>query len=135
MAESEKKENGNGERPATKSQCALIGKLLQETGSTEIPASYTNETMTVKEACDYIDYLKELKSRDYQDRMNGKRVDGFDRIAFGMIYKLCWRAISEDNPHCRPCDEDFIDKVYREYNLYLATRDYVKSKVAEGGQR
>lgn len=134
MAEQEKSENGNTEKPASKAQYRLIGQLIEETEFKEIPLTYTNETMLLGDACDVIDFLKDLKSQQYQDRMNHRGKSSFDKIGFGMCFKLLYNNWNEVSSSAMVNNKSFEDMVIALYHQFKENQQACRKSVEESGQ-
>ena len=129
MATEEKAKNKSGFEHITEPQIELIKQLYEET---QYERQYTGralEHLTKNEAMKHIDYLKNYKARMLQDQHNQQRVNGFDKISFAMIYKLCWKEKAEKLSAVHWTDDEFMEHVLKQYWLYTATKDYVKEKV------
>ncbi len=135
MAEQKKEEVKADSRPATEAQLKLIGELLEETQCKEIPPEYTNGKMVRTSANAYINYLMEYKTRDKAIRSANKRPDSFDKIGFGMVYKLIWRAMSETKLATKPDKQQFIDTVIGEYVVFKNAQKACREHIEGGGYR
>lgn len=130
------KKAGAGEvQVASDKQKALIVKLYKELKFPAMQQFSLDELQKLDKpiAEEHIDYL--IRCRREQQNGNGERVNGFDKISFSMIYKLCWRELQSDLNRHRVKMSFFNEWVYEEYIAFQQCKAYTKEKVAEGGQK
>ena len=130
-SDSEKKEVP--EKELSQAQMTLIGELYEETNYTRRYCVEELASISRSAANKHIQMLKDLKSRQYQERKNHESGPVFDKIGFGMVYKLCWKACAEQGLATKPSKCDFIDHVIGEYKLFKETQEQARQFVADGG--
>jgi len=128
----ETKESESAEELITKKQEDLIKELLVEINDFEVnvPPSYTNGAMKRKEASEYIDYLLGVKQA--KNGETPKRVNGFDKISYSMIYKLVYKNWDNLSSYAAVNSKTFKEVVHEQYIDYLQARDYAKQEIAKG---
>jgi len=135
MAEQKKEEVKIDMRQATEAQMKLISELLEETQCKEIPPEYTNGKMVRTSANAYINYLMEYKTRDKALRSANKQPASFDKIGFGMVYKLVWRYYVDVKKTPAMDMRTFQDTVIAEYTVFKQAQKACREHVEEGGFR
>lgn len=132
MVEGKKGKAHSEPNTATDKQKALIIKLYGETDFLK-ERRYNLDSLNEldKQTAEmHIDHL--IKIRRAQQNHTPERVNGFDKICYAMIYKLCWRTL-EDNPRGMPSRHTrFREWVFEEYLEFKDAQQYAKEKVAEG---
>lgn len=133
MAKSEKSQAENETPEATELQLKLYLELVEETGYKRAYTPHDFMQLSREEASKAIHFLKEYKLRDQQLRGSGQRVNGFDKISFAMIYKLCWKAMREKYFEENCVDRGFYNAVIHEYEQFREAANRAKQSVQEGG--
>ena len=134
MEKETKKNTASQEKLATDAQIKLIKALYEETSCKRC---YDDEDLAIlsrEGANKHINFLKETKVRDAQLRSHYPQNNGFDKIAFGLTYKLVWRASQEQKMAVQPTAQHFIDVVIEEYKLFKDAQKQCRAEVEEGGQ-
>lgn len=121
------------EKLITVAQIKLIAELYEETNYSRNYCPEELQTISRDVANKHIQMLKDLKSRQYQERKNHETGVVFDKIGFGMVYKLIWKAMSVSNGAVKPSKTDFIDSVCGEYKLFKDSQEACKQFVKDGG--
>ena len=121
------------EKEITPAQMKLIGELYEETSYTRQYCAEGLAQISRDVANKHIQMLKDLKSRQYQERKHHETGVQFDKIGFGMVYKLVWRVSSEDKLATKPCKSVFFDRVIGEYKLFKEAQEQCRQFVASGG--
>lgn len=135
MAEKKEKETEQETRLATEAQIKLANQLEEET---QYPESVPNDVLRAQSrivVSNYIHKLKEYKIRNNAIRSAGKLSKDFDKIGFGMVYKLVWRAMSETTLATKPGKQQFEDSVIAEYVVFKAAQQACREHVEGGGFR
>ena len=133
MVKSESSKVEETGQPATSSQINLILQLYQETNYTRQYTEAELLNLDREQASRHIHVLKETKVQSQALRSLNDRVPDFDKIGFGMVYKIVWRACSEMNLAVKPSQADFIDRVCGEYKLFKQAQNECRKFVQEGG--
>ena len=133
MVKSDSEKEEVPEKLATERQRALILELYEEIDYKRQFDAITLSVLNRDEASKHIHLLKEVKSRDYQLRKHNEKGVDFDKIGFGMVYKLIWRAMSVSNVAVKPSKIDFIDSVCGEYKLFKDAQEACRQFVQDGG--
>ncbi len=135
MAESKTEKKVQEEKPATEAQFKLIRDLMSELGHAILPEKWEGKVLDRIQASAVVHYLKEQKVRDQALRAANAKATSFDKIGFGMVYKLVWRACS-DTPHAmKPGKYSFIEMVIGEYEVFKAAQKACREHIEEGGQK
>ena len=114
---------------ATEKQKELIKALYEETGYKRQYNEIELNGIYNEEAQKHIDFLLGYKRSQINGGKNTENANGFNKIEFGMIYKLLWRFNSE-HPKLRPLNEESLNvQAHAEYLLYKQAMAYVKSAV------
>jgi hypothetical protein len=79
----------------------------------------------------HIDYLKFFKAGQLGSIRQDDKINGFDKISFGMVFKLCWKFRADNSLSSLISAEQFNDFVLRTYKEMKATQDYVKTEIAQ----
>lgn len=135
MAEKKKEETEQAVRLATEAQWKLCEQLYEETGYAR---KYTRDDfmqLEREQASQHIAYLKECKVRDQQLRSQNQRVPQFDKIAFGLCYKLVYNNWDAVGSYAAVNNKTFMDMVVEEYFKFKDTQQHCREQVAEGGQQ
>lgn len=130
-----KKSTAGQEKLATEAQIKLIKELYEET---HYKHQYTSDMLaylTREEANKHINFLKETKVRDAQLRSQFPQNKGFDKIAFGLVYKLCRRSVKSNTEGLPPEYLNFKAWVNAEYKLFKECQKYSRKQVEEGGHQ
>jgi len=133
MVKSELDKKGFDKALATQAQIKLITELYEETNYSRRYCIEELQDISRELANKHIQMLKDLKSRQYQERKNHESGPVFDKIGFGMVYKLIWRASSEQSLATKPSKVEFIDAVIAEYVLFKDAQDGCRQFVKDGG--
>ncbi len=133
MEKSSTEKKGQAEKSATNAQFKLIRELMAETNSAILPEKYEGKILNSDKASECIQYLKDLKSRQYQERKNHETGVVFDKIGFGMVFKLLWRACCEMPTASKPSKTTFEDMLCREYKVFKDAQEACRQFVADGG--
>lgn len=127
--------SSSGEAQATERQWTLCQQLYAETGYERQYTEAAFMQLTREEASKHIAFLKEYKLRAQQEALNNHKVNGFDKISFGMVYKMVWKDAIEKASKGLVFREDFLHRCYEEYILFKDAAEYTKRKVAGSGQQ
>lgn len=131
MVSQEKEETRSKAASATPKQVHLIKDLYSETG---YKRKYSDDDlfhMENKEAQKHIDFLIGYKRAQINGNGKEKPEEGFNKIEFGMIYKLCWRYCGEHpNPTIKQ-GNNFLKLVAMEYTAYKKAMAYTKAQTAK----
>ena len=125
-----------GEEPEkliTIAQIKLIAELYEETNYSR---QYCAEELPQIDRCvanKHIQMLKDLKSREYQERKNHESGPVFDKIGFGMVYKLVHKAVQERKSTLRPTLDEFSDTLNEEYAIFKHCQENCRQFVKDGG--
>ena len=133
MVKSESESKEVVEKEITQAQMTLIGELYEETNS---PRQYCPEALAQisrNKANKHIQFLKDLKSRQYQERKNHETGVQFDKIGFGMVYKIVWRAASETPLAVKMSQHEFEDRLCAEYKVFKDAQEACRQFVKDGG--
>jgi len=131
MVTEENAEKESSSAPITKAQEKLIDSLIEETNKEMVFDTFIEHRMSKKEAMSYIDLLKDLKNRQYQERRGGQTSPKFDKICYAMIYKLVWNSV-QGKPIERPWKYDsFADWVFAEYSKFKECQQCAEKQVAK----
>ena len=133
MVKDESKESKQEEKPATESQIKLIKELYDETNYSRQYPPEALELLGRDEASKHIHLLKETKVRDQALRSVNEPVPQFDKIGFGMVYKLVWRQYAEKGSPLPGRHETFEEMVCGEYKLFKHAQEACRQFVADGG--
>ena len=133
MVKSESSKVEETGQPATSSQINLILQLYQETNYTRQYTEAELLNLDREQASRHIHVLKETKVQSQALRSLNDRVPDFDKPGFGMVYKLVWHACAEMQLATKPSQDDFIDRVLGEYNLFKRTQAECRKHLQEGG--
>ncbi len=135
MVKSESESKEVTEKTVTQAQINLIKELYEETNYSRPYCIEEMQDISRVQANKHIQFLKDLKSRQYQERKNHETGVQFDKIGFGMVYKLVWRACSETKLATKPSQAEFNDRVLGEYKLFKEIQTACRDWVKEGGLR
>lgn len=127
----EKKEQE--EKPATDAQMRLITELQMEVNMPVLPEEYQNRTLNRQEASACVHLLKEMKVRDQALRAANEPKPLFDKIGFGMVYKLVWKACEALPTAHKPDLGTFIDRTNAEYAVFKKCQEACRQFVQDGG--
>ena len=133
MVKSESSKVEETGQPATSSQINLILQLYQETNYTRQYTEAELLNLDREQASRHIHVLKETKVQSQALRSLNDRVPDFDKPGFGMVYKLVWNACATMTLATKPSQEDFIDRVLGEYNLFKRTQAECRKHLQDGG--
>ena len=133
MVNSETESKEVAEKGVTQAQINLIKELYEETNYSRTYCIEELQDISRAVANVHIQMLKDLKSRQYQERKNHETGVVFDKIGFGMVYKLVWRACSNETLATKPNKGVFIDKVIGEYKLFKDAQEEARQFVKDGG--
>ena len=133
MEKSSTEKKGQANKPATDAQFKLIRELMAETNSAILPEKYEGKILNSDSASECIQYLKDLKSRQYQERKNHETGVVFDKIGFGMVYKLVWRAWNDGTMHDRMKKYNFEEVCDYEYFVFKQCQEHTRQAVKDGG--
>ena len=133
MVKSETEKKEEPVKGITQAQINLIKELYEETNYARSYCPENLAQISREVANKHIQTLKDLKSRQYQERKNHETGVVFDKIGFGMVYKLVWRASSEDKLATKPSRAVFFDRVIGEYKLFKEAQDECRQFVKDGG--
>ena len=133
MAESKTEKKVQEEKPATEAQFKLIRDLMSELGHAILPEKWEGKVLNRVQASEVVHYLKEQKVRDQALRAANAKASQFDKIGFGMVYKLVWRAALEA-PHATKLGQHgFIEMVIGEYEVFKDAQKACRQHVEDGG--
>ena len=121
------------EKAATDAQLKLIRDLMAELSYAILPEKWEGKALNRTQASEVVHYLKESKVRDQALRSQNAAVPQFDKIGFGMVYKLVWRACSETPLATKPSKQQFTDMVIGEYEVFKDAQAACKEYVKDGG--
>ena len=133
MVESESKSEKVPEKGITQAQINLISELYEETNYTRRYCIEELQDISRDVANKHIQMLKDLKSRQYQERKNHESGVVFDKIGFGMVYKLVWKACSNGTLATKPGKVEFCDRMCGEYKLFKDAQEMCREFVKDGG--
>lgn len=120
---------------ATFEQRKLIRQLEEELA---VPADkkYTVpelEELTKDNASTVIENM--LAQKRKLNPSSGNGCNGFDKISFGMVYKLVYANWENIHSYAAAKQLTFREVVAEEYARYKECHDFVKAKAQEGGQK
>ncbi len=133
MVKSETEKKEVPEKTVTQAQINLIVELYEETNYSTRCCIEEMQDFNRDWANKHIQMLKDLKSRQYQERKNHESGPVFDKIGFGMVYKLVHRMCNEMPAAFKPDRNDFIDRMIGEYVLYKKAQEACRQFVKDGG--
>ena len=133
VLEAELKKKEVPEKAVTQAQINLIKELYVETNYSRTCGIEELQDLSRSWANKHIQMLKDLKSRQYQERMNHEGGPVFDKIGFGMVFKLLWRACCEMPTASKPSKTTFEDMLCREYKVFKDAQEACRQFVADGG--
>ena len=133
MAESKTEKKEQAERLATEAQWKLCQQLYDETNYFRQYDYASFMELAREDASKHIAKVKEEKVCDSALRAANQQVPQFDKIGFGMVYKLVWKACSETPMAMKPGQEGFTDMVIGEYKVFKAAQAQCSEFVKDGG--
>ncbi|KKL99945.1 hypothetical protein LCGC14_1809390 [marine sediment metagenome] len=133
MEKSSTEKKGQAEKGATNAQFKLIRELMAETNSAILPEKYEGKILNSDKASECIQYLKDLKSRQYQERKNHETGVVFDKIGFGMVFKIVSRRAYEEPRSLKPTLDEFSDELNANYKIFKHCQEACRQFVADGG--
>jgi len=120
-------------RLATAAQWKLCEQLYEETHWTRTYDKDKFMALPREDASRHIAAVKERKVSEQGMAAANETRQQFDKIGFGMIYKLFWNAASEQNMATKFSEEQFIDAVIGEYKLFKGCQKACRQYVEDGG--
>jgi len=134
MVNKKEEEQNTGKIPCTKEQITLIKELYSEL---DYPKSrrYTNDTLELldkKIAANHIEALIRIKRMDKNG--NGNQQNGFDKIAYCMIYKLVYRDWDKLSSQAMASSMHFEEWVQYEYTKFKKAQAFAEKTTNGGGQ-
>jgi len=117
----------------TPAQIKLINELYSETDCKQQYGQEELARLDKDTASLHIQYLKDLKSRQYQERKNHDHVADFDKIGFGMVYKLVWKYFVDVKKTPAMDMRTFHDTVISEYKVFKQAQEACRQFVKDGG--
>jgi len=133
MVDENNSKAGFDERPATEAQVQLVLQLYKECDYKRAYSEQELAAMNRAEISKHVAFVKEYKNVQQQLALQNGKVNGFDKVSFAMIYKLCFNAwVGNERYGCSGYDEDdFISRVKAEYALFRKCLQ--EAKTAGGG--
>ena len=115
----------------TKPQEELLAALVNELGysgeaGSDIMASANGKEATGKLIEELLEEKRELKAHG----LLSPKANGFEKITYAMIYKLCWNATHDLYTNHPELYFGFREWVAKEYAQFKDCADYCKQKVA-----
>ena len=120
-------------RLATAAQWKLCEQLYEETRWTRQYGKDAFMALPREDASRHIATVKERKVADQGMAAANDTKPQFDKIGFGMVYKLIWKASSEANLATKLSKEQFEDAVIGEYALFKGCQKSCRQWVEDGG--
>ena len=133
MVKDESKESKQEEKPATESQIKLIKELYDETNYSRQYPPEALELLGRDEASKHIHLLKETKVRDQALRSANEPVPQFDKIGFGMNYKLFAPSVRMDIFKRNVVEFGFNSAMAIEYDCYKKAQEACRQSVKDSG--
>lgn len=133
MGKTEKPQAGAVEKPATDAQLGLIRELMNELNHAILPDKWEGKALNRIQASEVVHYLKEVKVRDQALRAQNVEEPRFDKIGFGLVYKLVWRACEKMPTAAKPEQSNFEDIVNAEYKSFKKCQAACRQFVQDGG--
>ena len=133
MVKSETEKKEVPEKVVTQAQINLIVELYDETNYSRRYCIEEMQDISREYANKHIQFLKDLKSRQYQERKNHETGDVFDKIGFGMVFKLVWKACEELSTPYKPDLDAFSDRLNAEYAVFKRCQEKCRQFVKDGG--
>jgi hypothetical protein len=128
-------ENKNGSKPATEAQVALALQLYKECDYARKYSEAELRKLSCEDLSLHIAKVKDFKNAQSQNALEQARVNGFDKIGFGMVYKLFVSEADRQYFVHRCVLVGINEALYEQYLAYKEAADYCKTKVAEGGHK
>ena len=129
MAKEKKEEARSEGNLATEKQKELIKALYTETGYKRQYNEIELNGIYNEEAQKHIDFLLGYKRSQINGGKNTENATGFNKIEFGMIYKLVWRYYAETRTGMPASQQSLKKLLLAEYEFYMEARAFVKSAV------
>ena len=133
MVKSDSESKEVPEKGITQAQMSLIGELYEETGFKQQYCAEELAQISRDTANKHIQLLLETKSRDYQLRKHNETGVVFDKIGFGMVYKLCWRTVHDEKAQVPLQHYNFERWVIDEYKMFKEVQEDCRQFVKDGG--
>ena len=133
MVESESKSEKVPEKGITQAQINLISELYEETNYTRRYCIEELQDISRDVANKHIQMLKDLKSRQYQERKNHESGVVFDKIGFGMNYKLFAPSVRMDIFKRNVVEFGFNTAIAIEYDCYKKAQEACRQSVKDSG--
>jgi len=133
MVKSESSKVEETGQPATSSQINLILQLYQETNYTRQYTEAELLNLDREEASRHIHVLKETKVQSQALRALNDRVPDFDKIGFGMVFKIVSKRAYEKPMALKPTLDEFSDQLNEEYKIFKYCQDACRQFVKDGG--
>jgi len=121
------------EKAATDAQLKLIRDLMAELSYAILPDKWEGKILNRTQASEVVHYLKESKVRDQALRSQNAPVPQFDKIGFGMQYKLCWNATLAEVFKAAVIRDGFQAAMTEEYKFFKECQEACKRFVQDGG--
>ena len=113
----------NDNRFCTLKQFNLIKKLYKELDWANQYNDLALEKLSLVEADRHIKFM--LDSKDKKNNLQNVFGFEFDKISFGMVYKLALPVYSGKTNS----EKEFLEKVFNEYILFLKARNYAINRL------
>ena len=133
MVKSEKEKAEVSQSDITPAQMKLIAELYLETGYKRQYCQEELAQLDKETASAHIHLLKEYKIRDQALRALNDRVPDFDKIGFGMVFKIVSKRAYEKPMALKPTLDEFSDQLNEEYKIFKYCQDACRQFVKDGG--
>jgi len=133
MVNSESKSKEVPDKWITQAQINLIVELYEETNYSRRYCIEELQDISRELANKHIQMLKDLKSRQYQDRKNHESGVVFDKIGYGMNYKLFAPSVRMDIFKRNVVEFGFNAAIDMEYACYKKAQEHSRQAVKDSG--
>ena len=116
---------------ASEEQKKLIVQLYAETAYPKQYNSVQLNTLERELAGKHIEALISFKRSANSTGSAEQKVNGFDKISYAMIYKLCWKRFESGTSMPFPPNYCFKEWVFEEYNSFVESVAYAKAELAK----
>ena len=133
MVKSDKEIESVPYKQLSQAQMKLIGELYEETNYSKQYCVEELGRLDRDVANKHIQFLKDLKSREYQDRKNHESGPVFDKIGFGMCFKIACKNSLNKRAVIKPSMDQFADECIDLYKIFKHAQERCREFVKDGG--